>query len=249
MNDTEILRARLSELMRRSEDGYFTFTDFLGLSEQAELAELCRTNPTRLTKFGGAEGAERVIVRFGDPGELGYEADFPISTLMIKPKSEKFADRLSHRDFLGALLNLGIERAVLGDIIIRENTGYVFVLDDMKDYISSSLTRIKHTDVLVTAVDEVPHGELYKTEPRRITADTERLDSLVAKVFNLSRSDAQSLIKRRLVFVDGRLVESVSYTPKVGEKVSVRGHGRLIYRGVSGSTARGRLAIIADVYV
>ena len=146
-------------------------------------------------------------------------------------------------------MNLGIERRCLGDIAIIDNVGYLFCLSDIADYISESLTRIKHTEVTVSKIDTVPDGELYKTERRTIQASGERLDAIIAKVFSLSRDDAQRLFAKRLVFLSGREVESVSKVPKADEVVSVRGYGRFIYHGVQSLSKKGKLNIEVDVYI
>ena len=147
---TELLKKRFIELSRTADmGGYFTFTDFLGLAEQSALNEVKKELRSSFTAFGGASGTERVIVRFGNADEIGYECDFPIVCLKISPKAPKFADRLTHRDFLGALLNLGIERAVLGDIAIIDNSAYLFAKDTIAEFIRDSLERVKHTDVKV----------------------------------------------------------------------------------------------------
>ena len=75
------------------------------------------------------------MLRFGSEETLGYEEAFPISCVVIRPSAPKFAEELTHRDFLGALMNLGIERDVLGDIIVRGAVGYVFCEDAMADYL------------------------------------------------------------------------------------------------------------------
>ena len=250
-DERELLKRRFIELGRKSyEGGIFLFTDFLGLSEQSAFDE-CRPQlrGIKYTVFGGAEGAERVMIRFGDPEELCYELPFPITTLRIAPANQKFADKLTHRDFLGSLLNLGIERSVLGDIVIIDNVGYIFVKEDMAEYIRSSLVRVKHTDVRITVAEELPEGTLYRTETRRIQLSSERLDAVIAKTFSLSRDDAQALFVRGLVFVGGRCIESASYTPKQGDVVSVRGHGRLIYRGFDSLSKKGKLNATVELYV
>ena len=95
----------------------------------------------------------------------------------------------------------------------------------------------------------IPAGELYKTERRVVQAVGERVDAIVAKVFSISRDDALSYFKRRLVFVDGRQLENNSYIPKVGERVSVRGLGRFIYLGYQTLSKKGKLNIEVDLYV
>ena len=250
-DDTELLKKRFIELANKSYNaGIFVFTDFLGLSEQSAFSEIKKEiRGIPYTAFGGADGTERVMIRFGSEEDLGYEVPFPISVIKAEPVSQKFADKLTHRDFLGAILNLGIERSTLGDIAIIDNVGYIFASDDIAEYITSSLTKVKHTDMKLKIVDELPEGELYKTELRRIQANGERIDAIIAKVFGMSREDSSTLFKKRLVFVDGRCTENTSYIPKEGEVISVRGHGRMIYRGYDSFTKKGKMNIVVEVYV
>lgn len=250
MTEEEILLTkRLAELSRRASGGYFLFTDFLGLAELSALRGISGKLQSKYTLFGGAEGAERVMARFGDEEELGYSEPFPILCLKVEPKSEKFAERLSHRDFLGAILATGIERSVVGDIVIRDNVGYVFVKDSIAEYLTDSLTEIRRTAVRATVTEDIPTGELYKTEPRLVQTNGERLDGVIAKVFKLSRDDASSLFKKGLVFSDGREIASQSYIPKEGETVSVRGFGRFIYRGYDSLSRKGKKNITVEVFV
>ena len=248
--EIELLKKRFKELYDKADRGaYYTFTDFLGLAEQSALSEALPRTYGGITVFGGADGAERVMVRFGRVDEIGYEVDFPILCIAVEPLSQKFADKLTHRDFLGALLNLGIERCKLGDIIIRENVGYVFADEKIAEFITGELSRVKRTDVKATITASVPDGELYKTERKRIQIQSERLDAVIAKTYSLSRDDAQALIKRSLVFVNGKETSSSSYTPKIGDKISVRGHGRLVYQGFDSTSRKGKLNALVDVYV
>ena len=251
MDDCELLKKRFIELARKSDNGgYFTFTDFLGLSEQALFNEAKASfRSVKYQAFGGADGAERVMIRFGDENELGYSEEFPIVTIMAAPSAPKFADKLTHRDFLGALMNLGIERTTLGDIPIIDNVGYIFAKKDIAPFIISELKRVKHTDLTLKIIDTLPEGELYKTEKRRVQAVGERVDAIVAKVFSISRDESLSLFKKRLVFIDGRLCENNSQIPKSGEIISVRGYGRMIYRGYESTTKKGKLNIEVDLYV
>ena len=251
MDESELLKKRFSELANKSYNhGIYLFTDFLGLAEQAVFNEVkAAFRGIPYTAFGGASGAERVMIRFGDEESLGYTEDFPIVCIKAQPVSQKFADRLTHRDFLGALLNLGIERATLGDIPILDNVGYIFAKEDIAPFIMSELTRVKRTDVSLSLVDSLPEGKLYKTERRKIQASGERVDAVIAKVFSLSRDAAQSLFSKRLVYIDGRLCESTSYVPKRNEKISVRGYGRMIYLGYETTSKKGKLNIEVDLYV
>ena len=72
---------------------------------------------------------------------------------------------------------------------------------------------------------------------------------MIAKAYHLSREDAQAYFRRGQVFVNGRLIENTSYTPHEGEKISVRTLGRLIYRGVVGTSRKGKLNVTVEMYI
>jgi len=244
-----LLKKRLLELARKG-DIFFTFSDFLGLSEQSVFATVKGSLSKGSYKlFGGADGTERGMIRFGSDDELGYDEPFPISIIKISPRSPKFAEKLTHRDYLGSLLSLGIERRLLGDIVIKDSDAYLFCKSDIAEYITQSLERIRHTDVKLIITDTLPEGELFRTERKRIQASGERIDAIVAKVFGISRDDSLSLFRKRLVFIDGRLCENNSASPKCGEIISVRGYGRFIYRGYESLSKKGKLNIDVDLYV
>ena len=249
--ELELLKKRFVELGRKSFNaGIFTFTDFLGLAEQSAFSEIKKElKGVSYTTYGGAEGAERVMIRFGSEEDIGYSVPFPISILKAEPLSQKYADKLTHRDFLGAILNLGIERDVLGDIVIIDNVGYIFAKEDIAGYIADSLTRVKHTDVKLSITEQLPEGQLYRTEKKTVQVSGERLDAVVAKVFSLSREEAQSLFKKRLIFADGRQIDSPSDTPKENEKISVRGQGRFIYLGCQSYSKKGKMNTLVELYV
>jgi len=251
-DERELLFKRFTELLNKSKRAaYFIFTDFLGLYEISVFEEArAAFGKADLTVFGGVDGTERVMIRFGSEDELGYSEPFPIKVLKISPRSEKFAEELSHRDYLGSILALGIERDLIGDIAIVGKTAYVFVKEDIADYIITSLERIRRTDVTLSEVtsEELCGVALYKTVPLTVQLAGERLDAAVSKVFRLSRDDSLSLVKGGKVFVSGKLIESGSYTPRTGDIISVRGFGRFIYRGQVSTSKKGKLNVLVEVY-
>ena len=249
--DYTLEKKRFLELSRKSyNSGIYTFTDFLGLGEQSAFHEVERELlGIPYTAFGGSEGCERVMIRFGSEDICGYEMPFPISIVLCQPLSDKFAEKLSHRDFLGAILNLGIDRSVLGDITIVDNHAYIFVKEGMAEFISDGLSKVRKTAVKCSIVDSAPEGMLYNTKEVRVQAVGERIDALVAKVFSISREDSATLFSRGLVFISGKCCENVSHKLKEGNIVSVRGHGRFIYRGIEGHTKKGKLNILIEQYV
>ena len=243
-----IFANRLKDLSEKSnKNSKFTFTEFLSLDEQSTLKsierELCA-----FTLFGGASNCERVMVRFGNPDEFGYEEDFPISILKLQPKLKKFADELTHRDFLGALMNLGIERKLLGDIIVKDNIAYIFVMEKIADYICENLTRVKRTVITAQIVSDIPEGQLFKTESISIPVSSLRLDCLIAGVYNLSRRQTVEIFSLQKVFVNGRLIENISHTPKENDIISVRGLGRFVFISTCGMSKKGRLYVNLEKY-
>jgi RNA-binding protein YlmH len=251
MDDKELLKKRFKELATRSyNSGIFTFTDFLGLSELSAFEEIKPTlKGIAYTLFGGHEATERKMIRFGNPEELLYEEPFPIVCIKAEPLSQKFADKLTHRDVLGALMNLGLERENFGDIAIINNVAYIFMKESVSDYVKDSLSKAKHTDLKLSVIEKLPEDKLYKTEEKSIQLSGERLDAIIAKVYNLSREDAKLLFLRDLVYVSGRLMQNPSYVPKRDEIISVRGYGRFIYMSYETTSRKGKLCAKVHLYV
>ncbi len=226
----------------------YTFTGFLTEEEQSELF-LIKKELIPFTLFGGAPGCQRVIARFGSAEELGYEEDFPIACLLAKPVLKKFADELTHRDFLGALMNLGIERSRTGDIVLRENAAYLFVQASLAEYICENLTKVKHTVITCAGAPSLPEGELFRLAEETLIVSSLRLDCLIAALYKLSRTACCALFQSKKIFINGRLCENSSYTARPDDTVSVRGFGRFIFRQESGSTRKGRLCVKVQRYL
>lgn len=251
-NEKEIqqLKNRLKELSERSwRQGIYQFTDFLGLAEQDILWQMeYELSGSGMKLWGGREQADRVMVRFGRPEEFGYEVEFPMVCIHIQPLNEKFADALSHRDFLGALMNLGIERCTLGDIIVGEKQAYLFCLDTMSDFVCENLTQVKHTSVKCKVTENFQELPQEEPEHRILQVVSPRADALVAKVYNLSRDDSLQLFRAGKIYIGGRLCENNSRSMKDGEVINARGFGKFLYLGEKGETRKGKTNVEVAVY-
>ncbi|MDE6723008.1 MAG: hypothetical protein K2J55_02300 [Eubacterium sp.] len=240
----ENLEKRFLELADRAEQRYYvTFSDFLNMEEESLLSSLHFNIDYRL--FGGYDGAERCVAAFGYDCE---EAEFPITIIKAEPVSPKFADKLSHRDFLGSLMGLGIKREVLGDIVIADNIGYIFCLNSMAEYIVQELSKVRHTIVKCSMVEALPESAVKKPEKEQMVVASERIDVIVSAVYNFSRSAVKELFIARKIYVNSRLCENFSYIPKETDIISVRGKGRFVYNGVLGTTKKSRNIISVGVY-
>jgi RNA-binding protein YlmH len=251
-NDREIqqLKNRFRDLADKAfSQNMFTFTGFLGLSEQDVFRQMERELAyVGYTLYGGAEETDRLVVRFGNADELGYEMEFPILCIHIRPLAAKFADQLSHRDFLGALMNLGIDRSTIGDIRVGDKEAYLFCMDSIAEFICDNLEQVKHTHVkceVVEAAVEVPQEE---PEHMTVQASSLRVDAVAAKVYNKSREKCLELFRAQKVFVDGRLCENNSRQLKAGETVNVRGCGKFRVLGEPRETRKGKLSVEVAVY-
>ena len=244
MDEKELVIRHLQDLCRRSEKtGQWYYSAFLTPAEQDDWMTSPYSRNISWHFDGGRADAERQLLVAGSEDFCGQEAEVPISLLHVFPLSEKFAESLSHRDYLGAVMNLGIERKMIGDLIVREKSAYVYCLKDQTSFLISSLTRVSHTSVKaeqipLTCPDAQPSLRLV-----RINIASERLDAIVAGITGLSRGNAQDLFPREKVFVNSRPMLNRNYPLKKGDILSVRGYGKVIYEGIEHETRKGRLFV------
>ena len=247
MDDLLLFRNRMSELAARSDNKcIYTYSDFLTSAQQSELVKM--RLPIYSELYGGYDNAERCIAVFGDASDLGYPSSPPVSFISIAPLQMKFADSLTHRDFLGSLMGLGIRREMLGDIIIKDNCAYLICIDSVTDYITENLDKVKHTSVKCTACDALPHAALPELTYKELIISSERLDVVISAVYNLSRNESKVKIESELVFCNSVLQINSSYPLPSGTVVSVRGHGRFIYDGVLRTTKKDRNVVAVRIY-
>ena len=256
--DSLLLEKRFVELSRTAyQRDIITYSDFLNLNEQNILHTLPKDKLfTRTVSFGGYTTAERQMAAFiPDALYLRWgkkepeNIDYPFRALRISPLNKKFAGELSHRDYLGAVLNLGIERSRTGDILIDGESALIFVHRDIANVVSGELTRVRHTSV---RADELPLSKISYTpsyEEIRGTVASVRLDSLLALAFSSSRTRLTGLIEGAKVYVNGRLVTSNGYQPAEGDVISVRGMGKFRFESSGSRTRKNRIMVVIFKYV
>jgi len=250
--EEKLLKKRLIELSNVAfNKGICVFSDFLNLHEQNLFLSLKRELPV-ITHFsyGGFADAERKIICFcGDDSIKDIaDIDFPIRCLKISSVNQKFSSPLSHRDFLGSILGLGIERSRVGDILVKDNIGFAFVHSQISNYLIDNLRQVRHTSVYCSPIELSDFD--YRPEFKEITGTVSsiRLDSILALALGKSRSSLKGLIEGGKVFVGGRLIQSGSFVLNENDIVSVRGFGRFIYCGTSYQTKKGRYSVKILLY-
>ena len=124
MEKDEFLLKRIRELAKLSyQRDIVTFSDFLNLNEQNMVhSQKLQELGVIVEFYGGYENAERQMVAF-HPDALMFQWEYPVDCIRITPKALKFSEELTHRDYLGAILNLGVDRSVVGDILVDEIQG------------------------------------------------------------------------------------------------------------------------------
>lgn len=247
IDDELLLKKRFEELASRSRNkGIWVFSDFLTTAQQSVLVSM--RLPYSFELQGGYEGAERRVACFGSEVDCGYECTPDFVCIKIEPVAQKFADELTHRDFFGSVMALGLKREVLGDIVVYGNCGYLFCKEEISGYICESLTSVKRTTVSCTVVTAPPVESVALPGISEVIIASERLDALVSAVYNLSRSTAKELIKQGRVSVNSVAALRADLFLEEHDTVSVRGSGRFIFEGILRKTKKDRLRAAVRVY-
>lgn len=250
MADEKELQQLKNRLMELADKAYtrniYTYTPFLGLAEQQAFhAVKQEVSYAGVGMEGGAPVCERKMIRFGDPG---YEEAYPIAAVEVMPRTPKFAEKLTHRDFLGAVMNLGIERDVVGDIFLQGQGALLFCHETIVDYLIEHLDRVRHTNVICRKVegDVLPQS----AEPERIsvTVSSARADGVISRVYHLSREESRELFNNGRIFINGIQTANGSYQLKEEDTVTVRGFGKFICYGQTGVSKKGKSRVEVGVF-
>lgn len=226
------------------------FTDFLDPSIRGKAFELLKyVRDLKVKCFGGYEDAERVVFAMYPDYMDDEDIYFPVDVVKITYNA-KFSSALSHRDFLGSILGLGIERVKLGDILVYDAEAYCFADSSISSYITANLEKVSHTKVSAQIVDmsgiKIPEK---KIDVKNVTVSSLRADTVFGAVFGKSRSEMQDLIRAERASVNWCTVKSVSDIIKEGDVLSLKGSGRGILMEIGGTTKKGRIVITVGRYI
>ena len=249
-----LIQKRLIDLSRMANRrGIVTFSNFLNLNELNLFHQVLADLETLYQLSGGYELAERQMISFIPDAlsyhDLEFQCDFPIAFLRFFPVHTKFAEDLSHRDILGALMNLGVERSRIGDIRLEGFNYFIFCEEGIAEYLLDSLRQIRHTTVAGERAVPGDYQFLQKFETISGIATSNRLDSVTAFAVGKSRSQCARLIQSQKVFVNGAVCTGNAYECKEGDVISIRGFGKFVYGGSNGETKKGRMKIQLKKYV
>ena len=252
MTETELLLSLIDDKLRKCEDGYMlTHTHFLSLGERSSaMAHLKNRYPNHVF-WGGYPDAERSVLfllpEYMEKDDFSLEdEDDPLCLVRVRASSAK----LTHRDYLGALLGLGLERSVIGDILVGEHGAEIIAMKSISDYLIANFEKAGSASLKIT-VDSIKNLEppKIKTEFIRESVASLRLDNMLSAVFGVSRSDAVEAISRGMVFLNDTEATKPDARIAEGDKLVLRGKGKAYFREQSGTTRKGRLSVLFEKYI
>ena len=243
--DEKLLIGKLLDKAEQAEkyDRLIT-TAFLDLRQQELFCRLMSTNRQKFILSGGFEGAERraaiFLPSYWEESDL-TEEDLPFSALRIQNKAKK---ELSHRDYLGSLMSLGIRREMIGDILVSEEQADLFVMKEMTEFLLQNLEKASNVTLAVkpVALNEVTVPQI-KMKVMKDTVASLRLDAILTIAFSMSRGNAAEWIRKGTVEVNGLAATKADMAVKEGDRLTLRGKGKAILSFVGGTSKKGRTIV------
>ena len=245
--ETNVLIAHMDDLANKAVKIGFTASKFLTPAEAQSITEnFVRRHDITLTPDGGFEGAERIRMVFTNPDWGSYERADLFSALKIVHRPQ---DRLGHRDVLGALMALGIERETIGDILVNDQLTALVCLPELSGYITGNITKAGRVGIKISeiALNELPTRKeelIIKTG----TVASMRLDAVLSVAFGLSRSRVAELVSAGRVSLNHQICLQAGKGVSEQSLLSVRGLGRAKLLEVGGATKKGRIFIQIGLY-
>lgn len=230
----KILAARIADLKTISEKSRSPmYSGFLADWEQTLAHQMLGNTPHSF--WGGCEESTRKMLCVG----VCDESDFPISSITFTYRK---CDILSHRDFLGALMNLGIKRETLGDILVGEGYAIVFAERHLEEHICREICKIGRVGVKAEAGITAPIPQQKFQKFSGVVAST-RLDSVAAAMCGQSREKTAKLINGGQVQLNGMVCTNGSKQLEQGEVVAIRGSGKFRLEKIGAVTKKGNIHI------
>ena len=248
MENSELLR-RAEDLLRRCEkNGVLTATNFLTPAERFRLERWAKTQPgCRMVFSGGHPDCERTV-GFFLPDYLEEEW-LPLDEhIRVFELSAPFGSP-GHRDYLGALLGMGIGRERLGDIWVKENTAVIFCLPGVEKHLLS-IDKVGHDTVRARSVSlgEVMPPE-RKVKQKSFSVQSLRLDAVAGGLFDLSRTEAARQVEAGTVSLNYEICDKCDAPVHEGDILSLRGKGKGRITGLGGTSRKGRQFVNGEIYL
>lgn len=225
--------------------GYLTHTRFLDLNERALCTEAIWQMGAsgHALIWGGYDDAERVVAVFY-PDYLDESSARETAPLVLLRAHKNEGDALTHRDYLGALMGLQIERDTVGDILVHEEGADLIVMEDMAEFLLLHYDKAGRKRITVTQEPlDSRKSAAVEEKTGSGSVSSPRLDSVTALVFGLSRTEAQARIARGLVFLNNAPCMKDEKNVSEGDRLTLRGIGRAKIDSIGGTSRKGRIFV------
>ncbi|MEG2199005.1 MAG: YlmH/Sll1252 family protein [Anaerovorax sp.] len=249
MKEDKILLANIEDKMNRCIRGNMpTYSTFLDMRQRTLVEALCNNKKGLQFQFiGGYAEAERTIAAFLP--EYRVE-ESPISALRVTAGGGVQAKKLTHRDYLGSMMALGVKREMIGDILVTPHGCDIIVLREIVDFFLYHYGKVGRTSL---TLEEIPLADIFIPEgnfqQRHDTISSLRLDNVVASAFSVSRSVAASAINQGQVYVNSKEIQKVDQLVEEGDRLVLRGKGKVILKEVGGTTRKNKISITLNRYL
>lgn len=243
--EEKLLTARIDDILRQSDQNAAPrFLGFLSESEAAICREYLQRKDCEIWFFGGYEDALR---NFLCVAPKGYnKPTFPITPITFNYRKQ---DKLSHRDFLGSLMALGLTREKIGDILVEDGRCVTFAEKTAAKYALMEISKVGRVGVTLCAGADEPLPERSKKQEFTVTVASARLDCIVSAICSVSRNKALELIEKDAVSVNSFLSNKCTRKIENGDKISVRKNGRFDIVSVDTLSKKGRIILIYQKYI
>lgn len=251
MNENNILINRLDDYISKAlKTDRPVYTDFLNPAQQSLYIDILdKSKDVVYFAFGGHERCERRVFCissvFSDiVPEFG-------NIKVIKIDFDKFNKKwITHRSILGAILGLGNDRRMVGDILIKELSAYVFLFDTTAEFVGQSLVSVGGANVSTTVLKTTDLDFEYEQGAiKKATVPSLRLDSVLSAGLNLSRGKAAELVASDLVFVNWKQRSKANFVLKENDVISIRKRGRIVLKSIGKQSAKGRTWIELECFL
>ncbi|MDY5565022.1 MAG: YlmH/Sll1252 family protein [Candidatus Limivicinus sp.] len=246
MENSELLK-RARDLAERCErSGTVCVSGFLSPAEQHELQTRLGYIPCGLVFHGGGENCERAAAFFLP--DYMTEEMLDVSEYLCAMKLKAYFGQPGHRDYMGALLGMGIGREWLGDIQVEGDTAYVFCMKSVLRHLLSIEKAGRYTvKASQVPLEEVPARKV-ETESLSFSVMSPRLDAVAAGLFHLSRTEAAKQIAAGNVSLNYAQCLKADCIVKEGDILSLKGKGKGSISGMGGTSRKGRLFVYGEIY-
>ena len=254
--DDKILLAQVLDKIEAVEKkNKIEYTDFLDLA-QIELVQkfINKIRVQNYISYGGFEQAERkMFVFYPDKFNVNVvEKNLSNIVQIIRIElPEDLKGKYAHRDYLGAVIKLGIERKKVGDIIVDNNGADIIIDKDISKFLLDnlgSLTRFSKSEITIQNIEDLRPVEIKKEEIEIIVSSM-RLDNVISELARCSRNKALDIINQERVFVNFECEIKKTKQIKTGDMVTIRGKGRFFVKEISGQTRSGRTVIKIEKFI